>query len=58
MAESDPENLARYFKEQLGYDPRLPKLKNGLNLRGCCLDHFKGDVVGSRLKTVWIILRV
>jgi len=44
---SDPNKLAAYFKEKLGFDPMLPQLEHGLQLRGCCVRHFQGDIVGS-----------
>ena len=43
----DPEQLAVYLKEQLGFRPRFPILGQGLKIRGCCVDHFQGDTVGS-----------
>ncbi len=47
VVESDPNALARYFRQQLGFNPRLPKLEQGLALRGCCIKHFQGHIVGS-----------
>ncbi len=46
-SESEPEKLASYFNEKLGFDLRIPKTGQGLKLRGCCVRHFQGDVVGS-----------
>ena len=46
-SEADPEKLAEYFKGKLGFNPRLPELGHGMSLRGCCVRHFKGEVVGS-----------
>ncbi|NQV31763.1 MAG: hypothetical protein HQ515_03670 [Phycisphaeraceae bacterium] len=47
VAQSDPNLLAVHFREQLGFNPRLPELGHGLELRGCCIKHFQGDIVGS-----------
>lgn len=47
VTERDPNALARYFIKQLGFNPRLPKLDQGLALRGCCVKHFHGHIVGS-----------
>jgi hypothetical protein len=46
-SETEPEKLAEYFKSKLGFNPRLPKPGQGLALRGCCVKHFRGEVVGS-----------
>ncbi len=46
-SEAEPEKLASYFKEKLGFDLHVPKNGQGLKLRGCCVRHFQGDVVGS-----------
>jgi hypothetical protein len=46
-SEAEPEKLAEYFKSELGFNPRLPKPGQGLALRGCCVRHFRGEVVGS-----------
>lgn len=46
-SESEPEKLAEYFKSKLGFNPRLPELGHGMALRGCCVKHFRGQVVGS-----------
>ena len=46
-SESEPEKLAAYFNEKLGFDLRIPKAGQGLKLRGCCVRHFQGKVVGS-----------
>jgi len=45
--EADPEKLAKFFKENLGFDPYLPKLNKGMALRGCCVKHFQGKIAGS-----------
>lgn len=44
---SDPAELAEYFKEKLGFTPNLPEPGKGMSLRGCCVRHFKDQVVGS-----------
>ncbi|MHC4192582.1 MAG: anti-sigma factor family protein [Planctomycetota bacterium] len=46
-SEAEPGKLADYFKSELGFNPRLPKPGQGLALRGCCVRHFRGQVVGS-----------
>ena len=45
--ESDPEKLAKYFKEELGFSPTLPVPGQGMALRGCCVRHFRGQIAGS-----------
>jgi len=45
--ESDPEKLAGYFKDKLGFAPSMPALGKGMALRGCCVRHFQGQIVGS-----------
>ena len=47
FAEAQPEKLADYFREELGFNPRLPTPGQGLALRGCCVRHFQGSIVGS-----------
>jgi hypothetical protein len=46
-SEAEPEKLAAYFKDKLGFNPRLPEPGHGMALRGCCVRHFRGQVVGS-----------
>lgn len=46
-SEADPEKLAEYFKDKLGFSPKIPQPGQGLALRGCCVRHFRGQVVGS-----------
>jgi hypothetical protein len=46
-SEAEPEKLAVYFKDNLGFNPRLPEPGRGLALRGCCVRHFQGQIVGS-----------
>jgi hypothetical protein len=45
--DADPENVSHYLKTQLGFQPALPRLGQGMSLRGCCLAHFRGQMVGS-----------
>jgi len=45
--DAEPENLAEYFKAQLGFIPAFPRLGQGMSLRGCCVKHFRGEMVGS-----------
>lgn len=47
FAEAQPEKLADYFRKELGFNPRLPTPGKGLALRGCCVRHFRGSIVGS-----------
>ena len=47
VPQTDPNVLAAHFQETLGFNPRIPELNQGLQLRGCCIKHFKGRVVGS-----------
>jgi hypothetical protein len=47
VPQTDPNILAAHFQEALGFNPRIPELNHGLALRGCCIKHFKGRVVGS-----------
>jgi hypothetical protein len=46
-SEAEPGKLAEYFKDKLGFNPRLPESGHGMALRGCCVKHFRGKVVGS-----------
>ena len=46
-SESDPERLADYFKKELGFTPLMPVTGRGMELRGCCVRHFRGRIVGS-----------
>ena len=43
----DPEKLAEYFKDKLKFVPALPRVGEGMEIRGCCVAHFKGSIVGS-----------
>ena len=47
FSEPDPEKLAEYFKSKLGFSPSMPVPSRGMVLRGCCVRHFRGQVVGS-----------
>lgn len=47
FTEADPVKLAEFFKEKLGFNPILPAIGNGIALRGCCVAHFEGPIVGS-----------
>jgi hypothetical protein len=47
LPQTDPNVLAKHFQKELGFNPRLPEMGHGLQLRGCCIKHFKGNVVGS-----------
>jgi hypothetical protein len=44
---ADPEKLAEYFKDKLGFAPAFPCTGQGMAIRGCCIAHFKGQIVGS-----------
>ncbi len=46
-SEADPVKLAEYFKSKLGFSPSMPITDQGMALRGCCVRHFRGQVVGS-----------
>ena len=45
--DADPEKLAEYFKDKLGFTPAFPCTGQGMAIRGCCVAHFKGQIVGS-----------
>ncbi len=44
---ADPQKLAAYLKERLGFAPAFPRLDKGMAIRGCCVAHFRGTIVGS-----------
>lgn len=46
-SEADPAKLADYLETRLGFVPAFPRLDQGMSLRGCCLVHFRGKIVGS-----------
>jgi hypothetical protein len=45
--DADPEKLAKYFKDKLGFTPAFPCTGHGMAIRGCCVAHFKSQIVGS-----------
>jgi hypothetical protein len=45
--DADPEKLAEYFKNKLGFSPSIPRAGQGLEVRGCCLVHYQGEIAGS-----------
>jgi len=45
--DTDPSKLAEYLKTHLGFAPAHPQLGRGMSIRGCCLAHFRGGIVGS-----------
>ena len=47
FSDANPEKLAGYFKDKLGFTPAFPCTGQGMNIRGCCFAHFKGQIVGS-----------
>ncbi len=46
-AQDDPAKLAAYFKDKLHFTPAMPRLEQGLAMRGCCKSHFENGIVGS-----------
>jgi hypothetical protein len=46
-SEDEPAKLAQYFKDKLGFVPAMPQLNQGVAIRGCCVAHFQGQIVGS-----------
>ncbi|MBW8035852.1 MAG: hypothetical protein FVQ79_09530 [Planctomycetes bacterium] len=46
-SDTDPEKLAEFFKDKLGFTPAFPCTGQGMEIRGCCVAHFKGQIVGS-----------
>ncbi len=46
-AGSSPEDVASYFKRELGLEPAMPQLGVGMALRGCCVAYFRDRPVGS-----------
>ncbi len=44
---TDPEKLAEYFKNKLGFTPAFPCIGQGMSIRGCCVAHFRSRIVGS-----------
>lgn len=47
FASADPNQLAVYLKDKLGFTPAVPRLRQGMTLRGCCVNHFRGRIAGS-----------
>jgi hypothetical protein len=47
FSDTDPEKLAGYFKDKLGFVPAFPCTGQGMEIRGCCVAHFKDKIVGS-----------
>ncbi len=45
--DTDPEKMAEYFKDKLGFTPAFPCTGQGMAIQGCCIAHFKGQIVGS-----------
>lgn len=46
-SDDDPDKLAAYFKDNLGFSPAFPCTGNGMAIRGCCLAHFNNKIAGS-----------
>lgn len=46
-SDTDPEKLAEFFRDKLGFTPAFPCTGQGMKIRGCCVAHFKGQIVGS-----------
>ncbi len=47
-SDADPESLAGFLKNELGFKPAFPpRLGAGISLRGCCITHFRDKPVGS-----------
>lgn len=44
---ADPQKVAAYLKDRLGFAPAFPRLDKGMEIRGCCVAHFRGTIVGS-----------
>lgn len=47
FSDDEPAHLAQYFKDKLGFAPAMPRLNQGMAIRGCCIAHFRGQIVGS-----------
>jgi len=45
--DADPAKLTAYMTDRLGFAPAMPKLGQGMSLRGCCFAHFRDRPVGS-----------
>ena len=46
-SQNEPNELARYFVQKLGFSPALPRLNQGIAIRGCCVARFRDRIVGS-----------
>lgn len=42
-----PTDVADYLRKELGFVPALPKLGAGMEIRSCCIAHFRNRPVGS-----------
>jgi hypothetical protein len=47
FTDAEPEKLSQYFKSELGFSPAFPCTGDGMAIRGCCVAHFRGRIVGS-----------
>ncbi len=47
FSDADPDALAGFLKDELGFTPALVKLGAGMSIRGCCIAHFRDKPVGS-----------
>lgn len=47
FSNDDPDQLSDYFRKELGFSPQFPTMGHGLGIRGCCVKHFRGQIVGS-----------
>ncbi len=45
--DADPDALAAFLTDELGFSPALPKLGAGMSIRGCCVAHFRDKPIGS-----------
>jgi hypothetical protein len=43
----DANRIAEYLRKQLGFLPAMPRLGEGMALRGCCVAYFRNRPVGS-----------
>lgn len=46
-SDADPESLAKFIRNKLGFTPAFPRLGAGMSLRGCCIAYFRDKPVGS-----------
>ncbi|MHC4494238.1 MAG: anti-sigma factor family protein [Planctomycetota bacterium] len=47
FSDAEPEKLAEYFKNELGFSPAFPCTGHGMAIRGCCVAHFRERIAGS-----------